>query len=120
MNTHFDHVTVVVNDLERAKAFFGALGFKHGRSVVISGERFSRYILKYHRPLPPADPEIANLGRLGYNHLCFAVDSLDAALQQLGDAGFPARGDVLDFRGRKLVYVSGPEGITVELSERHA
>jgi hypothetical protein len=36
-------------------------------------------ILKYHRPTPPAEPEIANLGRLGYNHMCFAVDNLVAA-----------------------------------------
>jgi catechol 2,3-dioxygenase-like lactoylglutathione lyase family enzyme len=28
MPTHFDHLTIVVRDVDRAKAFFAILGFK--------------------------------------------------------------------------------------------
>jgi catechol 2,3-dioxygenase-like lactoylglutathione lyase family enzyme len=35
MIKHFDHVTIVVRDVEAAKQFFGLLGFKRDKSVVI-------------------------------------------------------------------------------------
>jgi catechol 2,3-dioxygenase-like lactoylglutathione lyase family enzyme len=41
MLKHFDHLTIVVRDVERAKAFFRVLGFKEATSVVISGEPFA-------------------------------------------------------------------------------
>jgi catechol 2,3-dioxygenase-like lactoylglutathione lyase family enzyme len=41
---HFDHLTIVVQDVERAKAFFGVLGFKEAKSVVIAGEPFASYM----------------------------------------------------------------------------
>jgi catechol 2,3-dioxygenase-like lactoylglutathione lyase family enzyme len=41
---HFDHVTVCVSDLEAAKRFFGLLGLKEDKSVVISEERFATYM----------------------------------------------------------------------------
>jgi catechol 2,3-dioxygenase-like lactoylglutathione lyase family enzyme len=44
MVKNFDHVTIVVRDLEAAKRFFGLLGFGHDRSVVISGPVFSDYM----------------------------------------------------------------------------
>jgi catechol 2,3-dioxygenase-like lactoylglutathione lyase family enzyme len=41
MLKHFDHLTIVVRDVDRAKAFFGVLGFKEAMSVVIAGEPFA-------------------------------------------------------------------------------
>jgi catechol 2,3-dioxygenase-like lactoylglutathione lyase family enzyme len=41
---HFDHLTIVVQDVERAKAFFGVLGFKEAKSIVIAGEPFASYM----------------------------------------------------------------------------
>ena len=35
MVKHFDHLTIVVRDTERAKAFFAVLGFKEAMSVAI-------------------------------------------------------------------------------------
>ena len=43
MIKHFDQVTIVVRDVEKAKKFFGLLGFKDAILVVISGEEMSRY-----------------------------------------------------------------------------
>jgi len=44
MPTHFDHLTIVVRDIDRAKAFFALLGFKEAISVVIAGEPFAGYM----------------------------------------------------------------------------
>jgi catechol 2,3-dioxygenase-like lactoylglutathione lyase family enzyme len=44
MVKHFDHLTIVVRDVERAKEFFGLLGFKEAKSVVIAGEPFASYM----------------------------------------------------------------------------
>src|SRR5262245_36436485 len=44
MVKHFDHLTIVVRDAERAKAFFALLGFKEAVSVVIKGQVFADYM----------------------------------------------------------------------------
>ncbi|HEU4683598.1 MAG TPA: VOC family protein [Nitrospira sp.] len=142
---HLDHVTVVVRDVAQAKAFFALLGFVEEKSVVISGEEFSRYmgvdgieaehvtlvskqakprfeiqLLRYIRPPHVPDADVANLAKPGYNHICFAVTDLDAEVKRLTGRGVTLRSGVLDFHARKLVFLSGPEGITVELAEWHA
>ena len=137
-----DHVTVVVRELEPAKAFFELLGFELDKSVVISGDTFSDYmgvpdieadhvtfvlkgsaprfeiqLLHYHRPDPIPDPNIRNLTHVGFNHLCFAVDDLEAEVARLKGAGVTFRTDILEFHSRKLVFLEGPEGITLELAQ---
>ena len=144
MVKHFDHVTIVVRDIDKAKEFFDLLGFREDKSVVISGEQFSNYmgvenieaehvtlvldkasprmevqLLKYRQPDPTPDPDITDLTKLGFNHICFAVDDVETELKRLKASGVEARNDIMDFHSRKLVFLSGPEGITVELSEWH-
>ncbi len=144
MVKRFDHVTVVVRDVEQAKAFFGLLGFEEDQSVVISGPQFERYmgidgieaehvtlvlanasprcevqLLKYHHPAPLDDVERERLDRLGFNHICFAVDDLQAEVARLRAHGVRTRNEIMDFHKRKLVFLVGPEDITVELSEWH-
>jgi catechol 2,3-dioxygenase-like lactoylglutathione lyase family enzyme len=142
MLKHFDHVTLVVRDVEAAKRFFALLGFKEDKSVVIAGPQFSAYmgvdgieaehvtlaladasprtevqLLKYRHPDPLPDPAIGNLTKLGFNHVCFAVDDLEAEVARLKAAGVRLRNEVMDFHNRKLVFLWGPEGVTVELAE---
>jgi catechol 2,3-dioxygenase-like lactoylglutathione lyase family enzyme len=142
MTTHFDHITIVVRDLEAAKRFFGLLGFVEDRSVVISGPQFATYmgvegieadhctlvlagasprmevqLLRYHHPEPVPDPDAGDLARLGFNHVCLAVDDLDGDVARLRASGVRLRNEVMVFHDRKLVFLSGPEGITVELAE---
>ena len=142
MIKHFDHVTIVVRDVEKTKKFFDLLGFREDKSVVISGEKFSNYmgvddmeaehvtlvlhnasprmevqLLKYLHPDPIPDPNITNLNKLGFNHICFAVDDVKEELDKLRANGVETRNDIMDFHSRKLVFIVGPEGITVELSE---
>ena len=142
MILHLDHVTVVVRDVAKAKNFFALLGFTEEKSVVISGEMFARYmgveaieaehvtlvskelsprfeiqLLKYRHPHSLPGSDAANLARLGYNHICFAVKDLDAEVKRLTSHGVMLRNEVMTFHSRKLVFLSGPEGITVELAE---
>ena len=138
----FDHVTFAVEDLEGAVDFFGLLGFERTRAVVVSGDEMARYmgipdweadhvtleltgaathqevqLLRFHRPPPRPDPDEVDLARIGYNHICFAVDDLDASLERLRAAGVRVRSDVLAFHDRRLVFVVGPGDVTVELAE---
>jgi catechol 2,3-dioxygenase-like lactoylglutathione lyase family enzyme len=144
MLKNFDHLTIVVRDLERAKAFFAVLGFKQAMSVVIAGEPFARYmgvagieadhvtlvlehvsprteiqLLHYRHPDPLPDPHIRDLHKLGMNHICFAVDDIEAEVGKLKSHGFATRNEIMDFHSRKLVFIDGPEGVTIELSQWH-
>ncbi len=145
MILHIDHVTVVVRDIVKAKAFFSLLGFVEEKSVIISGSTFARYmavegieaehvtlvskqapprfeiqLLRYIQPQHLAEANVENLAKPGYNHICFAVTDLDAEVRRLTSQGVTLRTEVLDFHARKLVFLSGPEGITVELAEWHS
>ena len=141
---HFDHVTVAVRDLDGARRFFALLGFREERAVVIAGAPFDGYmgvpgieadhvtlvhetaaprleiqLLRYRRPEAYAGNDPTRLDALGYNHVCFAVDDVDAELARLAAHGITPQSGVLDFHDRKLVFLTGPEGITVELAEWH-
>ena len=65
------------------------------------------------------DTNIAKLNKLGFNHVCFAVDDLQAEIAKLTAAGVKLRNKMMDFHNRKLVFVHGPEDITIELAEWH-
>jgi catechol 2,3-dioxygenase-like lactoylglutathione lyase family enzyme len=138
----FDHVTVAVADLDEAKRFFGLLGFYETKATVVSGKEMSRYmgiagweadhvtlelaeapthqevqLLRFHHPTLPDNPLESNLARLGFSHVCFAVDDLDATLAVLEDAGVRVRNEVMDFHDRRLVFLVGPGDVTIELAQ---
>ncbi len=144
MVKNFDHVTIVVRDVDAAKRFFALLGFSATQSVVISGKTMEDYmgvagieaehvtlalenvtprtevqLLRYLHPEALADANIAKLNKLGFNHICFAVDDLDAEVAKLKAAGVRLRNDVMRFHNRKLVFLDGPEDVTIELAEWH-
>jgi len=89
--------------------------------MVLAGaiSRTEVQLLRYRAPNATPNPTIEQLTTIGYNHVCFAVDDLEAEVRRLGAAGIETRTKVLDFHERKLVFLRGPEGITVELSERY-
>jgi catechol 2,3-dioxygenase-like lactoylglutathione lyase family enzyme len=144
MSIHFDHLTIVVRDVARAKAFFAVLGFKEAMSVVIAGEPFASYmgvpgieaehvtlvlenftprteirLLHYRHPDPLPDPHIRELYKIGMNHVCFTVDDIEGEVAKFRAAGFETRNEIMDFHSRKLVFLDGPEGVTIELSQWH-
>jgi catechol 2,3-dioxygenase-like lactoylglutathione lyase family enzyme len=70
-------------------------------------------------PEPLPDPHIRDLNKLGMNHICFAVGDIEAEVAKLRANGFKTRNEIMDFHSRKLVFIDGPEGVTVELSQWH-
>ena len=143
MITNFDHCTIVIRDMGKAKDFFALLGFEENYSAVVSGEKFDVYmgvkgieaehvslvlpnssppqeiqLLKYRTPTPVVDPVIARLDKVGYNHLCLAVDDIEGEVKRLKGKGIRFLNEIMEFRGRKLTFFSGPEEITLELSQR--
>ncbi len=142
MISNFDHVTVVVRDIDKARAFFSLLGLEETISKVIEGEKFDAFmgikdikaehvtlvlpgavprmevqLLKYHRPEISPDSDITRLDRLGFNHVCFAVADIESEVARLRAAGVEILNEIMDFHSRKLVFIRGPEGITLELAE---
>ena len=138
----FDHVTIAVEDLEKARHFFSLLGFEETKATVVSGEEMSRYmgipdwvadhvtlelagalthqevqILRFHHPKLPDNPSESNLDRLGFSHVCFAVDDLDGTLDRLRAGGVQVRNEVMAFHDRRLVFLVGPGRVTIELAE---
>jgi catechol 2,3-dioxygenase-like lactoylglutathione lyase family enzyme len=140
-NEGFDHMTIVVTDLEEARRFFGLLGFEETIAVVASGERISDYmgipgwesdhvtlalkgadvrqeiqLLRFHQPPIKIDGGAGTLDRTGFNHVCFRVNDMDAMLEHLAEHGITPRNEIFDYHDKKLVFLDGP-GVVVELAE---
>ncbi|WP_138735838.1 VOC family protein [Modestobacter excelsi] len=138
-----DHVSVVVDDLEAAKAFFSELGMElEGEAPIEGGEvdRLNRLdgvrvdiammrtpdghgrleLTKFHSPKAvSAEPGNALGNTLGLRSIMFAVDDLDAALAGLRAHGAQLVGEVAQFQDAyRLCYVRGPAGIIVALAEQ--
>src|SRR5262245_30336970 len=137
-----DHVTMVVRDVEAAKRFFALLGFNDEIDTVISGEPLSTYmgikhiafqhvtlvlqgctprfeiqLLRYMNPPVVKDPDTTDLHRTGYNHLALRVESVDSEVKRLKEEGVVIKNQPVAFHRRKLVFVAGPEDVTIELVE---
>ena len=138
-----DHVTIAVADADTAIAFFALLGFRKDHVATIDGGVPARYMgmpgMKaqhitlalegaYHfeiqllafDPLSGTDPGAhpTNLRKLGFNHLAFRVDDIEATTEHLVANGVVMLSDEMDYIGRKLRLFEGPEGITFELVQR--
>ena len=142
MQPGFDHVTVVVTDLDEGKRFFELLGFEESQRVVVSGDAMSKYmgiadweadhvtlvltaaeshqevqLLRFHNPPVQVDAETGNLARTGFNHVCFRIDDIDAMIEKLQAGGIGLRNEVMTFHDRRLVFLRGPGDITIELAQ---
>jgi catechol 2,3-dioxygenase-like lactoylglutathione lyase family enzyme len=138
-----DHVSVVVDDLEGAKAFFSELGMELEGEAPIEGgwaDRVNRLdgvrvdiammrtpdghgrleLTKFHSPKAVrAEPENALGNTLGLRSIMFAVDDIDATVAGLRAHGAELVGEVAQYRDSyRLCYVRGPEGIIVALAEQ--
>jgi catechol 2,3-dioxygenase-like lactoylglutathione lyase family enzyme len=137
-----DHVSIVVDDLADAIAFFAALGMTVEGEAPVEGPWVDRVngidgvkvdivmmrtpdgdgrleLTKFHNPRPVAiEPAIAPPNALGLRSIMFAVDSVDDAVARLGASGAELVGDVAQYEDKyKLCYVRGPAGIIVALAE---
>jgi catechol 2,3-dioxygenase-like lactoylglutathione lyase family enzyme len=142
MSIGFDHMTLAVTDVEEAQRFLAVLGFKHDKSVVVSGETIADYmgipgwvadhvtlvlegfsprqeiqLIRFDHPVLEIDRESGNLARSGFNHACFRTDDLDATLERFAEIGYKPRNTIMEFHDRRLVFLDGPAGVVFELAE---
>jgi catechol 2,3-dioxygenase-like lactoylglutathione lyase family enzyme len=138
----FDHLTVVVTDLEEAEQFLGILGFVRDKTVVASGKAMAAFmgipgwesdhvtlvlrgapvrqeiqLLRFHHPIVEIDEGSGHLARSGFNHVCFRVEDLDETIGRFAALGHRPRNTVMDFHDRRLIFFDGPAGVVVELAQ---
>jgi catechol 2,3-dioxygenase-like lactoylglutathione lyase family enzyme len=138
-----DHVSVVVDDLEAAKAFFVELGMELEGEAPIEGPSVDRLngldgirvdiammrtpdgagrleLTKFHSPKAVSpEPENALGNTLGLRSVMFAVDDIDATVAGLRAHGAELVGEVAQYQdSHRLCYVRGPAGIIVALAEQ--
>jgi catechol 2,3-dioxygenase-like lactoylglutathione lyase family enzyme len=143
MTRQLDHVSVVVDDLEAAIAFFVELGMEvegrapiEGRSVdLLNGLDGIRVdiammrtrdghgaleLTKFHAPaLVSAEPDNAPPNTLGLRSVMFAVDDIDDVVARLRAHGGELIGEVVRYEDTyRLCYLRGPAGIIVALAEQ--
>lgn len=137
-----DHVSVVVEDLAAAIAFFVELGMTLEGEAQIEGSWVDRInaldgvqvdiammstpdghgqleLTKFHSPeVISADPRDAPSNTLGLRSVMFAVDDLAATLARVQALGAELVGEVVRYQDSYvLCYVRGPAGIIVSLAE---
>ena len=137
-----DHVSVVVDDLPGAIAFFSALGMTIEGQMPIEGPWVDRVngmenvqvdivmmktpdgqgrleLTKFRNPaLVALEPEIAPPNALGLRSVMFTVESVDDTVARLRANGAELVGEVAQYEDKyRLCYVRGPAGIIVSLAE---
>jgi len=137
-----DHVSVNVNDLPAAKAFFLDLGLElHGEGALegVWLERLfglkdaktsfawfrapdgqvSIELVTYHRPSDENGLQPSSANTLGIRHIAFAVEDIEGVVATLKEKGTDTFSEIQDYEGTyKLCYVRGPEGMILELAEQ--
>ncbi|GAA4155658.1 VOC family protein [Gryllotalpicola daejeonensis] len=137
----FDHVGLVVDDLEKVASFFTGLGFTRddlGTSsgswvdrivglpgtveqlVLISGTDGSGHIelTKFTSPASDGEPRDLPANAYGLRHIAYRVVDVNAKVARARELGYELVGEVADYRDLfRLAYVRGPEGLILELTE---
>lgn len=137
-----DHVSIVVDDLASAIAFFRVLGLEvEGKQAVegkwvdhitgLDGVRVEIAMMvtpdghgrleltKFNSPAAfSAEPPIAPANVLGIRSIMFAVDDIDDTIARLRAHGGELVGEVVDYEDiYRLCYMRGPEGVIIALAE---
>ena len=126
-----DHVSVVVDDLAPAIAFFTALGMTREGEAPIEGVRVDIVMMrtpdghgrleltKFRNPkLVESQPANAPPNTLGLRSVMFAVESVDDTVARLRAIGAELIGEVAQYEDSyRLCYMRGPAGIIVALAE---
>ncbi|HKW10573.1 MAG TPA: VOC family protein [Gemmatimonadaceae bacterium] len=137
-----DHVSVVVDDLAAAVAFFTALGMTLEGEMPLQGPWVDRVnglegvhvdiimmrtpdghgrleLTKFHNPkLVKLEPAIAPPNALGLRSVMFTVENVDDTVARLRANGAELIGEVAQYEDiYRLCYMRGPAGIIVALAE---
>jgi catechol 2,3-dioxygenase-like lactoylglutathione lyase family enzyme len=140
----FDHVGVVVDDLDAVAAFFLDLGFEREGKMLVEGETVDKIngldgvraelmmvrtpdssgkleLVKYHAPADNTGAHPLPANRLGFRHIAIEVNHLNTIVNELRDKGFDTVGEIREYEDSyRLCYVRGPEGLIVEFAEQLA
>lgn len=135
-----DNVSIVVEDLDGAIAFFSALGLEVLGTGRVGGEWVEKVlaldgvdvdmammavpggttgleITRFRSPAPINDG-LAPVQRLGMQRLMFTVDSVDEAFASLEPLGAELVGEIVDYEDTyRLCFIRGPEGLLLALAE---
>ena len=137
-----DHVSIIVDDLPAAIAFFTALGMTLRGRMPVEGPWVDRLnglegvqvdiammrtpdghsqveLTRFRHPaLVDATPAVAPPNTLGLRQIMFAVEDLDGTLARLRAHGAEPIGDLVQYEDKyRLCYLRGPAGIIVALAE---
>ena len=140
-----DHVTLVVEDLPAAIAFFTTLGMGLEGETSVEGPWVDRLcglegtqaeiammrtpdghgrieLTKYRNPeVVRPEPAIAPPNTLGLRQIMFEVEDLDDTITRMRAHGADLLGEVIQSQDLyKLCYMRGPAGIIVALAEELA
>jgi catechol 2,3-dioxygenase-like lactoylglutathione lyase family enzyme len=137
-----DHISVVVDDLAAAIAFFSELGLEPEGEAAVEGEWVDRVnglesvrvdivmmrtpdghgrleLTKFRNPeLVEIEPAIAPPNALGLRSVMFTVESVEDTVARMRAHGAELVGEVAQYEDSyRLCYMRGPGGIIVSLAE---
>jgi catechol 2,3-dioxygenase-like lactoylglutathione lyase family enzyme len=137
-----DHVSIIVDDLPAAIAFFTTLGMTIEGQMPVEGPWVDRLnglenvqvditmmrtpdghgrvaLTNFRNPkLIETKPAMAPPNTLGLRQIMFAVENLDNTVARLRDHGAELVGEVVQYEDKyRLCYVRGPAGIIVSLAQ---
>ena len=137
-----DNVSIVVEDLDAAIAFFTELGLAlEGRMPVegdwagrVTGVRDQRVeiammrtpdghsrieLSRFVAPAIVSDHRRAPVNSLGYLRVMFAVEDIDDTLTRLKNIGATVVDEVVNYQDiYRLCHIRGPEGILIGLAQQ--
>ena len=139
--TRMDNVSIVVEDLDAAVAFFAELGLSlEGRMPVegdwagrVTGVRDQRVeiammrtpdghsrieLSRFDAPAIASDHRRAPVNSLGYLRVMFAVEDIDDVVARMRAHGAALIGEMQYEDTYRLANIRGPEGIIVALAEQ--
>jgi catechol 2,3-dioxygenase-like lactoylglutathione lyase family enzyme len=137
-----DHVSIIVDDLPAAVAFFTTLGMTQEGEMPVEGPWVDRLnglegvqvditmmrtpdghgrveLTKFRHPdLVDAEPANAPPNTLGLRQIMFAVEGIDDTVTRLRVHGAELIGEMVQYEDKyRLCYMRGPAGIIVALAE---
>ena len=135
------NVSIVVDDLKAAIAFFAELGLELEGEATVEGQWADRIVglngvrsdiammrtpdghsrlelTKFQRPTATSVELNAPVNTLGIRRIMFAVEDIKEVLTRLQARGAELVGEIVQYEDIYLLcYVRGPEGILIALAE---
>jgi catechol 2,3-dioxygenase-like lactoylglutathione lyase family enzyme len=136
-----DHIGVVVNDLEKAKAFFIDFGFtvqgeaeeqselldkvvglKGAKSQIVflqaPNGQINLELTKFIHPADKSEIQEHFIYSHGMQHLAFVVEDIEDIVATVKQKGYEVFVDTYNYENvYKLCYFRGPEDIIIELAQ---